>query len=269
MTPRPSPPLARRSLLLGLFAAALAAPARAAAALVPRPLDLGYALTYAGVRVADLQLTIKPDGAGTATVFMMRTRGLAALASGAWTRFSGNAELAHGEVVPRAFEATYFKRDRVREIRIRYDGSGEIAALALTNNGRDQDSRVPEPLQADTVDPLTALHRLRLWLPQAAQGAAPDRLLVPVFEGRKRFDIDVSYAGPAAWRDGRRDRPAHLLRVLLVARHGFDEEDAFFTLPGRTEERWLRVVASADERALPVSVVAEAGGSSRIELVSG
>lgn len=252
--------------LLALPAAAGAVVAGHATAALPPAIDLRYAVTVAGMTVADLALTISPGGARTRSAFVMRSRGLAALLSGAYTRYEAVSRMPrNGASEPDAFEAYYYKRDRTRAISIRYDRNGAIEEVALVKQGRRKRSDVPPVLQEGTIDPLTALLRLRRWLPEAALGRADRQIVIPVFEGRKRFDLEATWLRTLA---GERGDARHELRVRLLAVFGFDRDDDLVSFPDEPEGRWLRVLVSADERLLPLVVeTVNARRAARVALV--
>ena len=78
----------------------------------------------------------------------------------------------------------------------------------------------------EKLDPLTAIHRLRQW-----QRASADETLktVPVFDGRKRYDLRAREA------NGRMSR----LEVMLVGIAGFDHDDPLVSFPENGAMHWL------------------------------
>ncbi|MDX6749490.1 DUF3108 domain-containing protein [Geminicoccaceae bacterium 1502E] len=250
----PSRRLFLASLLsLPATGALLLPPGRAAASLPPA-IDARYDVRVAGMTVADLALTISPEGSRARSTFVMRSRGLAALMSDAFTRFETLSRIApDGTGEPAAFEAYHYKRDRTREISIRYGEGGALERVELVNQGRDKKSEVPVALQAGTVDPLTAFLRLRAWLPDAALGRAPATRVIPVFEGRKRFDLEATWLRTERGK-GAGLPPHHELKVRLVALFGFDRGDDLVSFPDEPQGRWLRVLVQADRRLLPLLV---------------
>ena len=155
---------------------------------------------------------------------------------------------------PERFRGYEEKPDRVRDVRIVYTPDGSIRELVYVNNGRRRPSDVPRELWRDTVDPLTAFVRLQRWL--RARPAPGERMVVPVFDGRRRLDIEAVFVaaepregGPRLWR----------LRVRLHGIVGF--EDGYGFVGGtRGPARWLDVVVDDGPCPAPLLVAPADGG---------
>lgn len=218
------------------------------------PLDLRYAIEVAGIQIADLALTVTETETGTRSRLVMESVGLAAAWSGARSELvSIMRRDGSGWAAPVRFEAQHSKRDRERAIAIRYDPSGTIAALELASQGRPRQSEVPEELRRNTVDPLTALERLRAWLEAAAAGRGEPLVRVPIFDGRKRLDLEARYVGPVP-AGGAGQPAAHELNVRLLGRFGFDPDDDFIELPEADRPAPLRVLVSAEHGLAPLRI---------------
>ena len=242
----------RRLLVAALLAGLLPAAAPRAGGSTP-PVDARYAIEVAGIRVAELALTVTPGEGGVASRLVMQSVGLAAAWSGARSELATVMRRPEGgPPAPLRFEAVHTKRDREREVRIRYGGDGAIAALALRSQGRPQPPEVPEELRVGTIDPLTAFERLRDWLPRTAAGEAARDISLPVFDGRKRFDLEARYVGRTTSPDGRGE--VHELSVRLIGRWGFDTDDRFIELPDGDDPAPLRVLVDAANGAVPLRI---------------
>ena len=205
---------------------------------------LSYSMRVAGVQIARIHLVLEPEGDRLSLRLSMRNKGVAVWLAGETITEMQARVLDDGTAParPLGFTARYEKPDRTREIELRYDPAGDLESVEILNRGRPRESRVPAELQHGTVDPLTALVRLRAWLRSAP--AAGDELALPVFEGRKRLDLNARYSG--LFTD-------HILEVSLVGRSGFDAGDQLVTLPGEPR-RWLHVRVSSTASVVPISV---------------
>lgn len=251
---------------LGVAAASRAA-LPATGAPETQPIELRYALRTAGFTVAELALSVASEAGTTIrSELTMRGQGLVQLFSGSFTRMVAltGADGAT-EARPLAFEALYSKRDRTREIELRWGEDGQLTQATVSSQGRAaKPSEVPAALLQDAIDPLTALARLRAWL-AAAGRAEGDTLTLPVFEGRKRLDLEARTLAPATVRlDGRRADVARI-EVRLIPRDGFEPDDMFVTWPDGPQ-RWFEVLVSADGRYAPLAVREE--GRTVIELTA-
>lgn len=226
-------------------------------------------MRVSGARIADLELQLRCAGSFALVEMEVVNRGLAAWFAGR-NRTSMHALVAFdgGERPrPARFRAAYQKPDRLREIELDFAPDGSLTHLVTRNQGRDQESPVPEALREPSIDPLATLLHLSDWL---AGAPAPGEILsLPVFEGRKRADLETVYRGPTTLELAGRRREAHHLEAALKGVSGFDETDNFVTLPGEPLD-WIDVYASAEPTPVPL-LITNAGSRlpTRIELVSG
>lgn len=244
---RPGRPLRAKLAALALLAAATASAAPSTSGI-----DARYRASVAGVPIAELALAVAEGDRTARARLAMESVGLAAAWSGARSELAALIRRdGAGPPLPVRFDSRLSKRDRERTVSIRYDPRGAIAGLEITSQGRPRKSEVPPELRLGTVDPLTAFERLRAWLPEAAQGRAPALVTVPIFDGRKRLDLEARYVGRVpAGEEGE----AHELAVRLVGIFGFDEDDSFIQLPDGEEPAPLRVLVRADGGLLPLRI---------------
>jgi hypothetical protein len=205
-------------------------------------------MTYAGMRVADLALVVQPGVGRTRSELTVRGEGLVGLLSRSFTRMSA-VSTASVPPQPRQLRASYHKRDRDREVTVRWDADGEVVEAVEVNNGRRRPSKVPEADRIGTLDPLTAVLRLRDWL-AAEEAPVGAELRLPVTDGRKRVDMVVLRNPDVTAGDG---RELHSLTVRLLPVFGFDEDDALVSWPGQPQ-RLYEVLVSRDGAYLPVAV---------------
>jgi len=237
----------RRSLLIA--ACGLGLPVLGARAGIP--VSLSYDVRVSGITLARAGFLAEDHGGTIDTRLTVRSAGLGSLLGGSEYMFSATSALAGDGVSPVLFDWRQVKRDRTREVAIRYVG-GEIASFSYLNQGRRAETEVPPALRAGTVDPLTAVLALRDWLPDAVAGRTASPFMRAVFDGRKRFDLDATYLGKTSFAARGPAQPVYELRARMVARHGFDAGDPLVTFPGEIDGRWLRVLVAAEEDLVPV-----------------
>ena len=178
-------------------------------------------MTYAGMHMADLALTMQPASGRTRSELVVRTVGLVGWLSGSFTR--------------------------MRETSLRWDGNGQLTEATEARNGRTKPSEVPEADRQGAIDPLTAVLRLRDWL---ASGAAPEaELRLPVTDGRKRLDMVAMRQADIAGEGGRKLRR---LEVRFLPVFGFEPGDALVSWPGAP--KLYEVLVSGDGRYAPIEV---------------
>ncbi len=243
-------------MLVASFAAASAEPPAASEDAEPVH-RYSYRMTLGGTEMAVLELEIRGEGEGRRLALDMSNTGISAWFSRIRTEMRSTVlAAADGMALPVLFTALYKKPDRRREIRLEYDAEGGLASVRLVKNGRPKRSDVPPELQEGTIDPLTAFVRLQDWL--RAPRREGDRILLGVFEGRKRLDLEAVYLASEEVEFRGRKVPGHRLRVRLTGLFGFDDGFGFV---GRADEppNWLDVLTTAGE--FPILV--RAAGRSR------
>jgi hypothetical protein len=212
------------------------------------PLDLRYTMTYAGLHVAELALTMQPAAGRTQSELAVRGEGLIGLFSRSFTRMTA-ISTAGTLPQPRHLQASYHKRDRDREVTMRWDARGDVVEAVEVRNGRKRPSEVPQADRVGTLDPLTAVLRLRDWLaaPRTTTGA---ELRLAVTDGRKRVDMLARRNADVTDADGSR---LHSLTVQLLPVFGFEEGDGLVSWPGQPA-RLYEVLVSSDGAYAPVAV---------------
>ncbi len=224
--------------------------------------SFAYRMTLGGAEMAVLKLKITCGQAMRRLALEMRNTGITAWLSRIRTEMRSTVNAVNGMALPVEFTALYKKPDRKREIRLEYDADGGLVSVSLVKNGRPKQSDVPRELQAGTIDPLTAFVRLQDWLRAPRQEG--DRIVLGVFEGRKRLDLEAVYVRPEKVTFRGREVAGHRLRVRLTGLFGFD---GGFGFVGRPEEppNWLDVLTTDGD--FPVLVRAAGRSSSLAPVV--
>ena len=234
-----------RKGLLGLAAGAAFAAAAAPPAAAARFTAL-YSASWAGVSAGEIRLSLDDGGSAYSGQIDIRTVGLPRL----FTHFRTTARaagriLAGGPADPVRYDAVYdLHKRRGRHISMRFVAHGG-AVVAVRGPGDSSHEKIlAETFRKNVVDPLSAFERIRQALDEARR-AHRDRFRVPVYDGKRRFDI-MGRVEPGG------DKGA--LRVALILRPiaGFKKN------PGNEDPedapRPVRLVVTDDTRLLPLSV---------------
>jgi hypothetical protein len=232
------------------------------------PRKFAYAMSVGSVPIAELALEFACADGFARVSMEVRNQGLATLLSGRnTTQMTALVDFDDAAVPrPNEFRARYEKPDRVRETELDFGPDGTLVHLETRNQGRLQESPVPEEQREPSIDPLATLLRLSDWL---ARGPGAGEILVfPVFEGRKRADLEAIYRGQAEVSVAGTSRQAHRLEVALEGVSGFEPEDSFVTMPGEPRE-WLDCYASREAPPMPLLIAGSGRLPTRIELMRG
>ncbi|MEO1091547.1 MAG: DUF3108 domain-containing protein [Pseudomonadota bacterium] len=243
---------------LALFA--LLATSSPAATVTTDRLDLAMNMTFLGLTVGFVSLTAAPGNDGVVSRIELETVGLAKAITGFKGEVSGtSATDGLGDLTALAFDLWYESNRETRKVVLRYDGAGTVTELETFKRGELTPSDVPEDLRNATVDPLTAFVTLRQWLGEV-RDSGPDRRVVPVFDGRRRYDLDARYVGrrPSAMIDGEMVLEMEL-RLVPIA--GFNRTDGMANWSNEDRENRFVLVLVSDDAALVPLVMRTAGAS--------
>ena len=174
----------RVALLAGLLATAVPLGARAGEA---DRLALTYEVTVSGFHVIDFELRVALDDRSYDITTDFRTRGfLNWLLS--WQSVSRSAgKVVDGAIRPQNYEQLGTFRGRERVVRIDYR-DGRVADIELVPPPVDDGDReiIPADAMAGALDPAAMLYSV---IQQVSTGASCTRV-VPIFDGRRRFDLE-------------------------------------------------------------------------------
>ena len=178
-----------RELALGLLALGLlAGPAAAAAG--PK-LALDYRVYFGGIHVLSYQARVSLGEAAYSAEVEARTAGfierffpftLEAEAAG----LSAGADLS-----PRRFWVANNWRENQRRVEIDYPADGTPVALVVPSAEEDDRDPVPDDQRRGTLDPISAVLSIVAALARTGNCDAQ----VPVFDGRRRYDVITEHLG--------------------------------------------------------------------------
>ena len=206
-----------------------------------------YSAYWAGLPAAHIRLTLRDGGLGYRDEIEITTKGLPHLLS----RFRATAS-AEGRLAPdRTAEPSRYLA--AYDLRKRHDSRISILFVhrsggTVAERGPDDTSRKPplaEAFRKNSVDPLSALERIREGLRTAGPGR---RFTIPVYDGARRFDIVGQILPRNSSADG-------TLRAELTLRPiaGFRGETSEDGDPD-TAPRKVELTLTDDARLLPLSI---------------
>ncbi|SMH58517.1 DUF3108 domain-containing protein [Azospirillum agricola] len=176
--------------LLALPSAGLlgaSAPARAA-----EPLAATYRLHIGGLAVLDIVATLEMGDQSYRMEVKAQTEGFLNRLFPWQTVSRSDGAVRGGRLVPAHHSQSSVFREKPRSVTLEYDGQGNVAATVLPTPQEDGREPVPDAERQATYDPLSAFLTV---LAASARGEACTRSL-PVFDGRRRYDMQFQDVGP-------------------------------------------------------------------------
>ncbi|MGE5146323.1 MAG: DUF3108 domain-containing protein [Candidatus Eiseniibacteriota bacterium] len=242
-------------LSAALAAALLAAqPAAAApdsiAATPPSNVSACYEIAWGGIGFADLSLTVTADRGFRART-LIQTFGLVDLFGAFHYDATSDGRLIDSDL---ALPGQYVvldgdKADKLERIALDFDPNSGAVAQQVTPPRHKE--RVEPALRTGAVDPLTALLQARGAIRRSLLGGPPN-VIVPIYDGSKRYDLELMVLGHVRQTIGGTDWPLIHATARLKPIAGFRPRqlehvqdpaelylsDDAYLLPVRAESGW-------------------------------
>jgi hypothetical protein len=175
-----------KAALLG--GAALLAASQAGAA---EPVRLGYAIYAGGFHVLDATIVLDLGREGYTVEVNAQTQGVLGTFFPWQTLARSDGRMNAGEAVPRTHKQTGTWRGKDRAVNLYYDGSGSVLAEVRPPDDPAEREPVPPEMVPGTTDPLSAV----LSVAGAVAVGRGCSETVPVFDGRRRYDLTFQEMG--------------------------------------------------------------------------
>jgi hypothetical protein len=199
------------------------------------------------MQVGDVRLTSDLGAEAITSRMDVATSGLVERLTGFRSEIEASGRLGgDGDVWPIRFASFYETKRETREVDVRYGEDGAVVGLQTFKRGQPTGVDVPEDLRHHTLDPLSALFTIRNWLAEV-RDEAPARRRLELFDGRRRYDLEVALLArrPASFGGG---APVLELTLDLVPIAGFNAG------PNDRNARRLHVLVSDDDLLVPLVI---------------
>jgi len=234
------------AIALGILLSAWAAPAAE-----PDPVELRIEIYgFAGFHVLTNRTSLAMSGDHYWITMDLDTRGIATIFVDLTSHSEVDGQLISGAVHPAAYQSDVRRNGVDRRYRIDYRTDGTIAADAIPPVAALRASAAADQLRG-TVDQLTAFFILERQL--ARSGACA--LVVPVFDGRNRYNLRFTDAGSETLSPGGGQHFAGQTRVCNVAREDvpdFPVNSGATEGTYRTGKIWYAHVSGGGSQMVPV-----------------
>jgi len=213
-------------------------------------LVLSYELWKGGFHALDLQAGLSQGGKDYSVKFVARTRGFIGWLYPYLLEGEADGKLNGAGPEPSQFATLARSGDDERRRAISYLGDGTLSTWSdPPGTAEDDEEAVPETMRQDTLDPASAI--LAVIDAVAREGRCTGAY--PVYDGARRYNLDVSLVGESALAPSRYSTysgPATLCSVIVNKLSGFRDKAKRGGMPGVINV-WLAAVAGA-KPAVPV-----------------
>lgn len=216
------------------------------------PIVLDYDVRFGPLRLLSMRTTADLSEESYSAVADMRTVGLVATLFPWESQSRSSGRRGARTLSPLAHRTEGLYRGQRRLVDLDY--SGEVATVARIEPPPEEDWReaVPADLRRDTIDPLTAT---------LAALEADCRGTLRVFDGRRRYDLQLSDLGTATLEDSSYRvyaGPTRRCQAVVHALGGFWREDPRNSEKPTTLDYWI---AAPQPDLPPVPVYLELAGA--------
>ncbi len=188
---------ARRAALIFAFALLAAGPARAA-----QPTTLLMQAWWGGLKGADIQFTVDEENGGWQGRFLVHGAGIVRWMTKLEADAGGHGQLGPVGALPDSYFQHVISNKSDRTVELAFRGEPPIGArlsdretyIDPGKEARDPENvpDLPEVQRRDTMDPIAAIISL------GQRAAKRDKhFILPIYDGRRRFDLDVTVTGPS------------------------------------------------------------------------
>jgi hypothetical protein len=175
---------------VALAVVAAAAAARADPGRDTRSVEADYLITWMGLPVYSARFAGAWNGDDYRMQFRADALGIVRLAANTTIEWQTEGRLAENRLLPKQFTQANTFRRQTRRITLVYDRRGPPAVSVMPPESPGKRPPVPKPLQAGTIDPLSATLGA-IVLPAATPRCGYE---AKVFEGLRRTDIRLVHA---------------------------------------------------------------------------
>lgn len=184
-----------------------------------------YVFSWSGIRIGKLHLEMNQDDSDYQIESSLKTSGIVAMFSDhkSLTQVKGKSR---GErFQPRIYRSNYFSGNKDKLIALEYDEKGKVVEEEISPPKRASRPEVPEELKIGASDSLTAIFSMREQI-KAALTKGETEMTVPVFDGKRRFDLHARIIKPStSLKLNGKNIPAVKLGLRRTPVAGFKEKE--------------------------------------------
>ena len=155
-----------------------------------------YVFSWSGIRIGKLHLEMNQSDTDYEIESSLKTSGIVAMFSDhrSLTRVKGRTHNSN-RFKPKTYRSNYHSGNKDKLIAMSYDDKGAVVNEEIVPEKRASRPEVPNHLKLGVADSLTAIFEMREQI-KAALHNAESEMVVPVFDGKRRFDLHARIINP-------------------------------------------------------------------------
>ncbi|GEM_PF-5687385 len=184
-----------------------------------------YVFSWSGIRIGKLHLEMNQDDSDYEIASKLKTSGIVAMFNDhkSFTKVKGKSQ--GSTFKPRDFRSNYYSGKKDKLIALKYDVNGKIIDEEISPPKRASRPEVPENMKIGAADSLTAIFSMREEIKDALVKGETE-MTVPVFDGKRRFDLHARIINPNTNLNLNGDKiPAIKLGLRRTPVAGFKEKE--------------------------------------------
>lgn len=196
------------------------------AAVAAEPESLSFQAYWGGLDAAEIAFSAEQQDGRYHGHLSIHTHGLTHFMTGLSVESDGWGTVTASGFHPDSFSQSTRSKDKTRRVDMRFVAEGELAEKVLDEERRadssllppdpDDNPPLPEQLRRHVLDPVTALFEMGRRA-MAGEGS----FVLPVCDGRRRYDLQVTAVGPAHHDIGGKTYDTLDLRAVMKPLFGF------------------------------------------------
>lgn len=207
--------------------------------------DAQYRLNYGGIHIADIRLAVLPGEDGVVrSSLAVETRGLI----DRFARYEARYAAIAKDTQPVLYQAEQENGRAELTTSLRYDPvTGVLIDIDNRKRGKPRGVDVEPEERVGALDPLNAFALMRA---VAEAGVLQESLTVPVFDGRKRYDVTLQPLGRETIEQNGARVAAQRLRVDFTPVAGYEDEE--YQPDEEDAGRWIEAWVATDGSGMPL-----------------
>jgi hypothetical protein len=156
-----------------------------------RSMDVAYDIRVGGLTLASIDLKAVVDAGRYVATSFVATKGLADVFVSSDVQALATGSVQGKTIVPRTYNSDIRGGEKRQLVGLLFGDKGPIAV----DSAPPYDTRfpVPEELKLSTIDPVSSI--LYVALGSSVQSSAPCGVNVPIFDGRRRYNLKLAFEG--------------------------------------------------------------------------